>query len=116
MSDRLIILHEDAFSPFFDPFLPDGAEAGAFGGLGLIPGRDWRVMQQLPETQVWTVTEADGEWWINPGITSVSRHCYLTTKRPHDFRDVAFRSSRRRPFLTALGLRRQLTVLDRLYS
>lgn len=116
MSDTLLILHEDAFAPFFIPYVPRGAIGGAFGGIGLIPGRDWSVVRHLPENRVWTVSEAEGEWWINPGLHAVNRHCYLATKRPHAYQNLVFRSHRRRPVLTPIGLNRQLMVLLRHYA
>ena len=116
MDNSVLVMHEDVFAHFFEPYLPEGATGGAFGGDGLLPGMDWHLVSSLPTSQVWTVVESEGEWWISPGLHLVNRHCYLATRRPHHFHELLFRSYRQRPFLTPRGLRRQLTRLRRVFD
>lgn len=116
MAEDWLVFHEDAFGPFFRPKLPEGAVGGAFGGFGLLLGTDWPTVRLQSPENVWTVSEDFGEWWILPGISFINRHCYLVTERAHQFKDIAFRSYRRRPILTALGKERILKKIARVYG
>jgi len=43
---------------------------------------------------MWTVVNGDdSDQWILPGIHTVNRICYLVTEVPHDWKDIALKSS-----------------------
>jgi hypothetical protein len=111
---ELVAFHEDAFYAYFKPYRHPQASWEIWENIGLETfGEDWKLVQSLDPRYVWTVVEGDhwDEPWICPGLRMVNRHVYLVTEIPHDWAPVNFRCPEKRPWLTELGLKRQLTQL-----
>ncbi len=112
-SPSTLMLHEDAFVAYFEPYRHPAAETDIWNNLGLTAyGRDWATLKTVSPDYVWTVVDSDGDQWITPGIHVVNRICYLVTRRPHLFLSLEFKSARRPTFLTPLGLKRQLSKIN----
>jgi len=111
------VLHEDTFTEYFRPYRPSKARHEIWGGLGVeSSGKDWETVRRMPVTHVWTVMDSDVGPWIVPGIHSVNRICFLLTRKPHNWADLAFNAAPRRAFLTEVGLTRQVATVRRLLS
>lgn len=111
-----LVLHEDAFYEYFRPYRHPEAAHNIWGGLGLETfGSDQELAYKLDASHVWTVVDGDGngDMWITPGLRFVNRHCYLVTERPHDDLDIEFRCPRNARTLTPLGLKRQLSQIQK---
>lgn len=111
-----LVLHEDAFYEYFRPYRHPEAAHKIWGGLGLETfGSDRELAYQLDASHVWTVVDGDGngDMWITPGLRFVNRHCYLVTERPHNDLDIEFRCPRYASTLTPLGLKRQLSQIQK---
>ena len=111
--NRALVLHEDAFYAYFEPYRHPDAAHSSWGGLGLEPrSADMSVIRSIGWDHIWTVLDDGGrDQWIGTGIRFVNRICYLVTRLPHHDLPVEFRVSRRGRGLTARGLSQQLTRL-----
>ena len=108
-------LHEDAFYEYFKPYKHPEASFDIWGGHGLETfGADLDLVHLLDPLYVWTIVEGECDEWIVSGVHFVNRICYLVTERPHNNIDIEFRTSHKLRMLTPLGLRRQITCIDRL--
>lgn len=115
--DMLLTLHEDSFYEYFQPYRHESSHNNIWGGIGLDTGSDdLELVRKLPTTHIWTVIDdADtADQWILPGIHTVNRICFLTTKVAHNGLDIQFRIPSRGNSLTKLGLLRQLNKLRKL--
>ena len=113
---RSCVLHEDVFYEFFRPYRHPKASHDIWGGHGLETfGRDFELVCHHDPSYVWTVVDGSDvdSQWIVPGVHFVNRVCYLITEVPHDSIDVEFRV-RNRHTLTPLGLRRQMSKLEKI--
>lgn len=111
-----LVLHEDAFYEYFGPYRHPEAAHNIWGGLGLETfGPDRELVYRFDANYVWTVVDGDGngDMWITPGVQFVNRHCYLITKRPHHEVEMEFRCPRNASELTPLGLKRQLSQIQK---
>lgn len=110
-----LLLHEDVFYKYFEPYRHPMAQHNIFGGIGLETfGKDLELVHNLNPDFVWTVVDGEnGDLWITPGVRFVNRVCYLVTRRSHIGFEVDFRCPRRMRSLTPLGLKRQLIKLQR---
>lgn len=113
------ILHEDTFYEYFDPYRHPEAHFNIWGGIGLETfGKDIEIVRKIEPEYLWTVVD-DGEGpdqWIATGYHHVNRVCYLITRRPHNWIPVEFRIPHRMTTLTPIGIRRQITVLERIIA
>jgi hypothetical protein len=113
MADMLA-LHEDAFYEYFKPYRHPNAHHDIWGGHGLETfGADLKLVHSLDPSRLWTVVDGDCDQWITTGVHYVNRVCYLVTETPHNNVNVEFRVSHRPSTLTPLGLRRQITKIQR---
>ncbi len=115
--DKPLVLHEDSFYEYFRPRRLPEAKYDIWVGHGLETfGDDFETLRQQDPRFVWTVVDGDSgsDQWIVPGIHYVNRVCYLVTERPHNSILVDFRVNRRMTSLTPLGLRRQISQLEKL--
>jgi len=111
-----LVLHEDAFYEYFGPYRHPEAAHNIWGGLGLETfGPDRELACSFDANYVWTVVDGDGngDMWITPGVQFVNRHCYLITKKPHHEVEMEFRCPRNASELTPLGLKRQLSQIQK---
>lgn len=111
-----IVLHEDTFYEFFQPYRHPNTQFDCFGGIGLETfGADRDLVYSLDSDYLWTVVDGtdNGRLYITSGRHFVSRVVYLVTVRPHFGLPIGFRCDGRPAGLTPLGLRRQLTRLTR---
>jgi hypothetical protein len=114
-----LVLHEDTFYEYFEPYRHPEAHFNIWGGIGLETyGQDLEIVKRLNPEYLWTVVDAGtgAGQWISTGLHHVNRICYLVTRKSHKWVNVDFCISRRMTSLTPLGLRRQLTKLKRLIS
>ncbi len=112
----MIRMHEDVFYSYFSPYKHPESKFDSWGGLGIETfGSDLSLMRKLDKEYVWTVIDGcdDNSQWIITGFHHVNRICYLVTKKPHLWIDVEFRISS--SSLTDLGLKRQLSKLDKIH-
>lgn len=113
----VLILHEDAFEAYFEPYRHPFAETNIWRNLGLTAyGMDRVTLKTVSLDYVWTVVDCDGDEWITPGIHVVNRVCYLLTRKPHMFLPFEFKSARRPTFLTSLGLKRQTNKIKQAFA
>jgi hypothetical protein len=113
------VFHEDSFFEYFKPRRVRKARYDIWGGLGLETfGEDFETVRRQDPRFVWTVVDGDSgsDQWIVPGVHFVNRVCYLVTELPHNWITVDFRISRRMTSLTPLGLRRQISRLEKLIA
>lgn len=111
-SQPVVMLHEDAFEAYFEPYRHPASETDIWNNLGLtVYGKELATLKTVSSDYVWTVVDCDGDQWITPGIHVVNRVCYLVTKKPHMFLPFEFKSARRPTFLTPLGLLRQVNKI-----
>jgi len=113
------VFHEDTFYEYFEPYRHPEAHFNIWGDIGLETfGKDLEIVRRLDPEYLWTVMDGDSgtDQWISPGIHHVNRVCYLVTRKPHKWIDVAFRVRHRMTSLTPLGLRRQITGVMQLIS
>jgi hypothetical protein len=116
-SQPYVLLHEDAFDAYFEPYRHPNATSSIWNDLGLTAyGKDWATLKTVSSDYVWTVVDCDGDQWITPGFHVVNRVCYLVTRKPHMFLPFEFKSARRPSFLTRLGLKRQVTKIKRAFA
>lgn len=116
-SQPVVMLHEDAFEAYFEPYRHPAAETDIWNDLGLTAyGKDWATLKTVSSDYFWTVVDCDGDQWITPGFHVVNRVCYLITKKPHLFLPFEFKSARRPTFLTPLGLLRQVNKIKRTFT
>jgi len=111
-----LILHEDAFYEYFNPYRHPEAAHNVWGGLGLETfGSDRELAYNADVNHIWTVVDGDGsgDMWITPGLRFVNRHCYLITKTPHNDLDIEFRVPRDANSLTTIGLKRQISQIQK---
>ncbi|MGZ3236206.1 MAG: hypothetical protein ACXU8A_02425 [Burkholderiaceae bacterium] len=114
---EMLTLHEDAFYEYFRPYRHPSAQHDIWGGHGLETyGSDLALVCRLDPTYLWTVVDGENDQWITTGLHYVNRVCYLVTEIPHNNANVEFRVPYRLSTLTPLGLRRQLTKIQRLLS
>lgn len=109
-----VAFHEDTFYAYFKPYRHPQARGDIWDNIGLETfGEDLDLVRSLDPRYVWTVVDGDywDEMWITPGYRLVNRQAYLVTEVPHDWAPVNFRCPEKRPWLTELGLKRQLTRL-----
>jgi hypothetical protein len=113
------VLHEDTFYEYFKPLRHAESQHNIWGGHGLETfGKDLETIRGHDPAYVWTVVDGDSgfDQWIIPGAHYVNRICYLVTELPHDLIPVEFRVQRGPRSLTPLGLKRQMSKLDRLLA
>lgn len=112
------VLHEDTFYEYFKPILHAGTMCDIWGGHGLETyGEDLEIVRRHDPDFVWTVVDGEsGSQWITSGFHYVNRVCYLITEKPHDSISVEFRVRNDGHSLTPLGLKRQITQLERLVA
>ena len=116
-SQPVVMLHEDAFEAYFEPYRHPVAESDIWNDLGLTAyGKDWATLKTVSSDYVWTVVDCDGDQLITPGFHVVNRVCYLITKKPHLFLPFEFKSARRPTLLTPLGLLRQVNKIKRTFT
>ena len=116
-SQPYVLLHEDAFEAFFEPYRHPDATSSIWNDLGLTAyGKDWATLKTVSSDYVWTVVDCDGDQWIAPGFHVVNRVCYLVTRKPHKFLPFEFKSARRPTFLTSRGLLRQVNKIKRTFA
>ncbi len=116
MSIEVAVFHEDVFYEYFKPFRHPDAQYEIWGGFGLESfGKDLETVKNHDPAYVWTVIDGEsGSFqWIIAGAHHVNRVCYLITEVPHNWIDIEFRIGGRPSSLTALGLRRQITRLQK---
>lgn len=117
MSTSAMSLHEDTFYQHFKPYRHPKSNYDIWGGLGLETfGADIELACSVPNENVWTVLDGDGEGddqWIVPGLRTVNRVCYLVTEIPHDWLEIEFRIKHKPSSLTKIGLARQLNQLKK---
>lgn len=117
--NKSCLLHEDSFYEYFKPFRHADAQHDIWGGHGLETfGKDFDTVCHHDPAFVWTVVDGDSgaDQWITAGVRYVNRVCYLVTKIPHDSIPVEFRVQSGPHSLTPLGLKRQVSKLERLLS
>ena len=116
-SQPVVMLHEDTFEAYFEPYRHPAAETDIRNSMGLTAyGKDWETLKTVPSDYVWTVVDCDGDQLITPGFHVVNRVCYLITKKPHLFLPFEFKSARRPTLLTPLGLLRQVNKIKRTFT
>jgi hypothetical protein len=114
-----LVLHEDAFYEYFKPILHAGTMCDIWGGHGLETyGEDFEIIRRHDPAFVWTVVDGGcgPDQWIITGVHYVNRVCYLITEIPHNWIDVDFRVRHRPSSLTTLGLKRQMSSLNRILA
>jgi len=95
-SQPYVILHEDAFDAYFEPYRHPAATSNIWNDLGLTAyGKDWETLKT---------------------VHVVNRVCYLVTRKPHLFLPFEFKSAWRPTFLTPLGLLRQVNKIKRTFT
>ena len=111
------VLHEDTFYEYFKPIPRVGTMCDIWGGHGLETyGEDLEIVRRQDPAFLWTVLDGDsGSQWIAAGFHYVNRVCYLVTEKPHNHVLVEFRV-RNDHSLTSLGLKRQISKLERMLS
>lgn len=114
--NKSCVLHEDAFYDYFKPIRHAGTLCDVWGGQGLETyGKDLEIVSSYDPDYVWTVVDGESDHqWIIPGFHFVNRVCYLVTEKPHCFVPVEFRV--RKDALTPLGLKRQVSRVERLLA
>jgi hypothetical protein len=116
-SQPYVLLHEDAFEAYFEPYRHPDATSSIWNDIGLTAyGKDWATLKTVSSDYVWTVVDCDGDQWITPGFHVVNRVCYLVTRKAHMFLPFEFKSARRPTFLTTLGLKRQVGKIKRIFA
>ena len=108
--------HEDTFYEYFSPYRHPDSIDDIWGGIGLETyGRDFKLVKSLDWNYVWTVIDSlcTPHQWIVPGIYYVNRVCYLVTKVPHYDLPAEFMIPSRLRSLTPLGLKRQISKLNK---
>jgi hypothetical protein len=117
LNDGFVLeLHEDVFDVYFKPYRHPQATSNCWGNIGLQTfGRDFEIVCEIDRSYLWTVVDGfdSDDQWISPGCHLVNRIVHLTTAVPHNFLNVEFRVSRRNLGLTALGLKRQMSRLEK---
>ncbi len=111
-----VAFHEDAFYAYFKPYRHPQARWDIWDNIGLETfGEDLDLVRSLDSRYIWTVVDGyrSDEMWITPGYRLINRQVYLVTEIPHDWAPVDFRCPEKRPWLTELGLKRQLSQLRR---
>lgn len=116
--DNPCILHEDTFYEYFKPILHAGTMCDIWGGHGLETyGEDLEIVRRCDPAFLWTVVDGEsGDQWITTGFHYVNRVCYLITEKPHNSMLLEFRVRRRLDWLTPLGLKRQVSKLQRVMA
>jgi hypothetical protein len=75
------------------------------------------LAQGYDDNHVWTVVDGEGaDQWIIPGFHHINRICYLLTERSHHDAPLEFRVSRGPHTLTAIGLKRRISTLQKLLT
>ncbi len=113
------VFHEDTFYEHFKPRRLADAQYDIWGGHGLETfGKDFDTVRRQDPAFVWTVVDGDSgdDQWITTGVHFVNRVCYLVTELPHNSIPVEFRVRSGPHSLTPLGLKRQLSKLQRLVN
>jgi hypothetical protein len=116
---KIRIFHEDTFYEFFEPYRHPETQFDIWGEIGLETfGKDLEIVQQIDPGYLWTVVDGStgNDQWITPGFRYVNRVCYLVTRKAHKSINVDFRVRNRPSSLTPLGIRRQMTSLERLWA
>jgi hypothetical protein len=107
-----MVLREEVFEEFFEPYRHPNSHHDVWGGLGLETfGKDLALVSSLDPNFVWTVLDGEKDQWIVPGFHWVNRVCYLVSRKPHCDIDVEFKASLRVKDLTERGKIRQLKAL-----
>lgn len=113
------VFHEDTFYEYFEPYRHPDAHFDVWDGIGLETfDEDLEIVRRMDPECVWTIVDggSGSDQWITPGLRYVNRVCYLVTRKPHKWIDIDFRVPHTISFLTPLGLRRQVTQLERLIA
>lgn len=119
MTSEICTLHEDAFYEYFLPYRHPSASYDIWGGHGLETfGDDLKIVHNIDKESLWTVVDGDSgrDVWIIPGYHYINRICYLVTERAHGWIPIQFRVPFPPSSLTTIGLRRQVTKIERLLS
>lgn len=116
MDRSSLVLHEDTYYEYFQPYRHPHSDSNSFGGIGLETyGADLKIVCSLETNFVWTVVDGceDNCLYIAAGLHFVNRVVYLvSTTTHHDF-PITFRCRGRPSSLTPLGLKRQVLQLSR---
>ena len=110
------MLHEDVFFAYYRPYRPAVVPPDEFvDECWIQPSRSaFFALQSLSSNHVWTIV-SDGhsrDFYFATGFHIVNLEGYLVTERPHSFEMLDFRASWRRPFLTEIGLKREIKKLE----
>ena len=111
------MFHEDVFLTYFEPCRPDSISEDEFiVDFWIQPSKAaFAELLRIDAQFVWTIVE-DGfsrNIYYTPGFHVVNRVGYVITKQPHHFACIDFCGYRYRPFLTELGLRREIKRLKK---
>jgi hypothetical protein len=61
-SPPVVILHEDAFDAYFEPYRHPATASNIWNDLGLTAyGKDWETLKTVSSDYVWTVVECEGD-------------------------------------------------------
>ena len=109
------MFHEDVFHAYYRSYRPVVMPSCEFiDEHWIYPSRSaCLILRKLNANHVWSIV-SDGnsrDLYFTPGFHMVNMEGYLVTERAHNFEMLDFRAGWRRPFLTDIGLVREIKKL-----
>lgn len=110
------MFHEDVFFSYYRPYRPTAMPTDEFiDEYWIQPSRSaYFALKALDANHVWSIT-SDGssrDFYYTTGFHMVNMEGYIVTERAHSFEMLDFRASWHRPFLTEIGLKREIKRLE----
>ena len=110
------MFHEDVFYAYYRPYRPMAVPLDEFiDEYWIQPSRSaFLALKSIDANHVWSIT-TDGssrDLYFTTGFHVVNMEGYIVTERSHSFEMLDFRASWTRPFLTEVGLAREIKKLE----